>query len=113
MTAPPVKLDDDTARDDAGPPVFASALHQPRRALVAAAEVVLVLLLAVAAVWCWNRGVVPLEYPIEGRPEPLPGSRYRGNWLGAAVGLATLAAVFALDAVRQFVLASRVRRRSR
>ncbi|SER41182.1 hypothetical protein [Lentzea albida] len=89
-------------------PPAAPGLHQPKRWLVAAAEVVAIVLLVVAAVWCWNRGVVRLEYPFEGR-EPLISTRYHGNWLGSAVGAATLAVVLALDAVRQIMLAVRTR----
>jgi hypothetical protein len=59
-------------------------------------------------VWCWNRGIVKLEYPSDGR-EPLISTRYHGNWLGTAAGAATLAVILALDAVRQVVLALRTR----
>ncbi|MET9228473.1 hypothetical protein [Lentzea sp. NPDC003310] len=84
------------------------SLHQPKRWLIAAGELVAVVLLVVLAVWCWNRGVVRLEYPFEGR-EPLVSTRYHGNWLGSAVLAATLAVVLALDAVRQIMLAVRTR----
>jgi hypothetical protein len=90
------------------PPPVGPSLHQPKRALIAAGEVVAVVALAFAAVWCWNRGVVQLAYPVEGR-EPLISTRYLGNWLGTAVGAVTLAAILLLDAVRQIVLAVRTR----
>ncbi|SDF62894.1 hypothetical protein SAMN05216553_102404 [Lentzea fradiae] len=83
-------------------------LHQPQRWVVAAGEAVAVVLLVVAAVWCWNRGVVPLEYPAEGR-EPLVSTRLHGNWLGTAAASLTLAVVLAIDAVRQVMLALRTR----
>lgn len=95
------------AEADSGPPAGPST-HQPKRWFVAAGELVAIVLLVIAAVWCWNRGVVHLAYPIEGR-EPLISTRYHGNWLGTAVGAITLAVVLALDAVRQVVLAVRTR----
>ncbi|RDI29993.1 hypothetical protein [Lentzea flaviverrucosa] len=89
-------------------PPAGPSLHQPRRWLIAAGEAVAIVLLVVLAVWCWNRGVVRLEYPFEGR-EPLTSTRYLGNWLGTAAGAVTLAVVLALDAVRQVLLAVRTR----
>jgi hypothetical protein len=89
----------------AAPP---AGLHQPKRALIAAGEIVAVVALAFGAVWCWNRGIVHLAYPIEGR-EPLISTRYLGNWLGTAVASITLAVILGLDAVRQVVLAVRTR----
>jgi hypothetical protein len=84
------------------------SLHQPKRWLIAAGEFVAIVLLVIAAVWCWNRGVVKLAYPIDGR-DPLISTRYHGNWLGTAVGAVTLAVLLGLDAVRQVVLAVRTR----
>jgi hypothetical protein len=92
---------------EADPPAGRS-LHQPRRWLIAAGEFVVIVLLVIAAVWCWNRGVVHLAYPIDGR-EPLISTRYHGNWLGTAVGAVTLAVLLGLDAVRQVLLAVRTR----
>lgn len=89
-------------------PPAGPSLHQPKRWLIAAGEAVAIVLLVIAAVWCWNRGVVSLEYPVEGR-EPLISTRLHGNWLGTAAGAATLAVVLALDAVRQIMLAVRAR----
>lgn len=89
-------------------PPAGPGLHQPKRWLIAAGEVVAIVLLVIAAVWCWNRGIVRLEYPFEGR-EPLISTRLHGNWLGTAAGAATLAVVLALDAVRQIMLAVRAR----
>ena len=86
------------------------SLHQPKRALIAAGEVVAVVLLAFAAHWCWRHGVVRLEYPIDGS-QPLQSTRYKGNWIGSSIVLVTLAAVLLLDAVRQVVLAVRARPR--
>jgi hypothetical protein len=90
-------------------PPAGPSLHQPRRWLIAAGEVVAIVLLAWLAVWCWNRGVVKLAYPlIEGR-EPFISTRYHGNWIGTSVASVTLAVILALDAVRQVVLAVRTR----
>ncbi|HEV7907390.1 MAG TPA: hypothetical protein VGP03_04545 [Pseudonocardiaceae bacterium] len=86
------------------------SLHQPRRALIAMGELVLVVLFVLGAVWCWRHGVVRSEYPVEGRA-PLESTRYSGTWIGTAIGLTTLGALFLLDAVRQLVLAGRARPR--
>ncbi|WP_143532688.1 hypothetical protein [Saccharothrix sp. ALI-22-I] len=85
-------------------------LHQPKRALIAAGEVVLVVLLVPVAVWCWNRGVLHYSYPVPDQP-PLESTRFKGNWIGASVGLVTVAGVLLLDAVRQTLLAVRTRGR--
>ncbi|MFT7836296.1 hypothetical protein Q5530_09100 [Saccharothrix sp. BKS2] len=84
-------------------------LHQPKRAFIAAGEVLLGVLLVLAAVWCWQRGVEHHSYPVPDH-EPLGATRYRGNWIGLAVALSTVAGVLVLDAVRQAVLATRSRR---
>ncbi|GGU29851.1 hypothetical protein GCM10010178_22700 [Lentzea flava] len=93
---------------DVAPPAGPS-LHQPKRWLIAAGEVVAIVLLVWLAVWAWNRGVVKLAYPILEGHEPFISTRYHGNWLGTAVGAFTLAVILALDAVRQVVLAVRTR----
>lgn len=99
---------DDVVEDT--PAYAALSLHQPRRGLIAAGEVVVVVVLAFVAVWCWNRGITHLSYPIEGR-DPLISTRYHGNWLGTAALCVTMAAVLLLDAARQVVLAARTRPR--
>jgi hypothetical protein len=103
VTEPETVVEEPEEAPPAGP-----SLHQPKRWLIAAGEVVAIVLLAVVAVWCWNRGVVRLSYPLEGR-DPLISTRYHGNWLGTAVGAVTLAVILGLDAVRQVVLALRTR----
>jgi hypothetical protein len=87
-------------------------LHQPRRALIAAGEVVAAVLVVLLAAWCWNRGVLRYEFPAPDRA-PLESTRFLGNWIGAAAGLATVAGVLVLDAVRQLVLAVRTPGRGR
>lgn len=106
-TAPDVDSDD-VVEDT--PAHEAPGLHQPKRALIAAGEVVAVVVLGFVAVWCWNRGITYLAYPIEGR-EPLISTRYHGNWLGTSVLCVTVAVVLLLDVVRQLVLAARTRPR--
>lgn len=110
MTEAVTEPESETAMEEpeAAPPAGPS-LHQPKRWLIAAGEVVAIVLLAWLAVWCWQRGVVKLAYPIvEGQP-PLISTRYHGNWIGTAAGALTLAVILALDAVRQVVLAVRTR----
>ncbi|MBP2339513.1 hypothetical protein JOF41_005691 [Saccharothrix coeruleofusca] len=84
------------------------ALHRPKRALVAAGEVALAVLLGLAAAWCWNRGVLRLSYPVPDHP-PLRATRYLGNWIGTSIALGTAAGALLIDAVRQTVLAVRAR----
>ena len=99
---------DTVAEEPEQAPPAGPSLHQPQRWLIAAGEVVAIVLLVIAAVWAWNRGVVRLEYPIEGH-EALTSTRYHGNWLGTAAGALTLAVVLGLDVVRQVLLAVRTR----
>ncbi|MEU0877917.1 hypothetical protein ABZ345_04915 [Lentzea sp. NPDC005914] len=110
MTEAVTEPDSETVMEEpeAAPPAGPS-LHQPRRWLIAAGEIVAIVLLAWLAVWCWNRGVVRLAYSIIEGQEPLISTRYHGNWIGTAVGALTLAVILALDAVRQVVLAVRTR----
>jgi hypothetical protein len=88
----------------------APTLHQPKRALIAIGEVVLVALLVSAAGWCWHRGVLHYSYPVPDHP-PLESTRFKGNWIGASIGLVTIAGVLLLDALRQTLLAVRTRGR--
>ncbi|WP_037308466.1 hypothetical protein [Amycolatopsis orientalis] len=87
----------------------AARLHKPLRALVGAAE----LILAALAVWgvfaCWKAGVVPVR--ITYGDTTLESQRYFGGPLAGAIGLGTLAAILVVDAIRQFLLAVRTRRR--
>ncbi|MGI5504289.1 hypothetical protein [Lentzea sp. CA-135723] len=99
---------DTVVAEPAQAPPAEPGLHQPKRGLIAAGEIVAVVLLVILAIWCWNRGVVRLEYPIDGR-DPLISTRYHGNWLGTSIAAATLAVVLVLDAVRQIMLAVRTR----
>lgn len=105
VTAAPVETE---TAPDPGP--GAPTLHQPKRALIAVGEVVLIALLVPLAVWCWNRGVEHYSYPVPDHP-PLEATRFKGNWIGPSIGLVTVAGVLLLDAVRQTVLAVRTRGR--
>ncbi|MEV6244509.1 hypothetical protein [Lentzea sp. NPDC051838] len=102
VTEPEIAVEEPEAVPPAGP-----SLHQPKRWLIAAGEVVAIVLLVWLAVWCWNRGIVKLSYPIDGHD--LTSTRYHGNWIGTSVASLTLAVILALDAVRQVVLAVRTR----
>jgi hypothetical protein len=99
-----------TVETDTEPEPGAPALHQPKRALIAIGEVVLIVLLVWAATWCWNRGVLHYSYPVPDHP-PLESTRFKGNWIGASIGLVTVAGVLLLDALRQTLLAVRTRGR--
>jgi hypothetical protein len=99
-----------TAPALAAEPAPAPKLHQPKRALIALVEVVLVVLLGFAAHWCWQHGIQRFAYPLEGRP-PLVATRYHGNWIAGSIALATVAGGLLLDAIRQTVLAVRTRDR--
>lgn len=83
-------------------------LNQPVRALIAVAEVAL----AGVAVWLafrlWPHGITEIQMPV-GDGEQVTLTRYHGDVIAGAIGLGTLASLFLLDAVRQFVLAVRAR----
>ena len=102
MTAPALPAEAESAP--------APRLHQPKRAFVAALELVLIVLLAFAAHWSWQHGIQQFSYPLDGRP-PLVSTRYHGNWAALAIVLTTIAGVLLLDAVRQTLLAVRTRDR--
>ena len=91
------------------PPTETGGLNRPWRALIAVLEVVL----AGGAVWAaflaWPRGIVTISMTVDGTL--LESTRFSGNWLAAAIGLGTLAALLVLDAIRQTVLAVRARPR--
>ncbi|MCP2261732.1 hypothetical protein LX15_005458 [Streptoalloteichus tenebrarius] len=89
-------------------------LNQPWRALVALAEVVVAVLLVLAAVWAWRSAAVVVEFPAWREGDPVQRvTRYYGHWMASAVGLAALAGFALLDALRQLVLAVRAGGRGR
>lgn len=72
-----------------------------RRALVAVAEVLAVIVLAWLTWWCWHRGViVTVRNGVALR-------RIEGPWWATATGVATLAGILVLDALRRVALAGR------
>ncbi|TQJ03341.1 hypothetical protein [Amycolatopsis cihanbeyliensis] len=85
-------------------------LHQPWRALVALLELVLAALAAWAATACWSSAISTVTTRLPDGTE-LTSTHYSGDWVGGAVGLATLAAILLVDALRQSLLAVRTRRR--
>lgn len=91
------------------PPTERGGLNRPWRAVVAVLEVVLAVAAVVAAFWCWPRGVHTITMDVDGTE--LVSQRFSGNWMAAAIGFGTLAALLVLDAIRQTVLAVRARPR--
>ncbi|MCA1655793.1 MAG: hypothetical protein LC635_05005 [Pseudonocardiaceae bacterium] len=96
----------------APPPTEPGRLHKPWRALVALGE----LLIAGVAVWfavdLWPRGVATIVERVPNGPV-LESTRYIGSWITAAIGLGTVAALLAVDACRQTILAVRARPKRR
>jgi hypothetical protein len=64
-----------------------------------------------AAFWAWPRGVATITLALDDGTT-LVSTRYFGNWMGLSILLGTIAGLLVLDAVRQAVLAIRVRPRS-
>lgn len=106
MSAPPIAEEPAAASLPPGAP---GGARWPWRALVALAE----LLVAAGAIWlayrCWPRGIATVTLVLDDGTK-LVSTRYYGNWIAAAIGLGTVAALLGLDAVRQSVLAVRGRR---
>ncbi|ALG14011.1 hypothetical protein [Kibdelosporangium phytohabitans] len=112
MTAQPKTASEQEPELPPLPPVRAK-LNQPKRALVAAAELVVAAGLVWLAFWLWPMSVATITTVFEdGRP-PLVSHRYFGHWMSLSVLSGTVAAVLVVDAVRQLVLASRARPKHR
>ncbi|HEY0452229.1 hypothetical protein [Actinophytocola sp.] len=92
----------------APPPTEPGRLHRPARALVALVELLAAGGLVWLAFWAWPRGFSTIT-TVVGNGTELESTRIYGNWLGAAIGFGTLAALLVLDALRQVVLAVRAR----
>ncbi|OLF15778.1 hypothetical protein [Actinophytocola xanthii] len=106
MTAPRA-LDEPAAP----PTVEPDRLHRPRRAIVAVVELLVAGGAVAAAFWAWPRGFATIV-TVAGDGTRLLSERTYGNWLGGAIGFGALAALLVLDAIRQLVLAVRVRPRA-
>lgn len=85
-----------------------AGLNQPWRALVALVEVLLAGLAFWGASTCWPNAFATVTTVLDDGRE-LVSTRMLGNWASAAIGLGTLAALLMMDALRQVVLAVRVR----
>jgi hypothetical protein len=85
-------------------------IHRPFRAFVAVGEV----LVAALAVWlafiCWHKGIDTITATLSDGTQ-LISTRYVGSWIAGAIGLGVPAALLLVDAVRQLLLAVRVRPR--
>jgi len=62
------------------------------------------------AFWLWPHGVVTIDVPTE-QGKNLVATRLYGQWPAISILLGTIAAVLALDVIRQTVLAVRARPR--
>ncbi|MEU6641139.1 hypothetical protein ABZ863_01155 [Saccharomonospora sp. NPDC046836] len=85
-------------------------LHQPWRVLVAVAECLVAALSVWGALACWAASQTTVSVRLDDGTQ-LVSYIYAGNWVGLAIGLAGLAGILVLDAVRQFSLGVRTRRR--
>ena len=92
------------------PPPVRGGLNKPWRAAVAVLELVGAAAAIWGAYWCWPRGVVTFTLVLDDGSR-LVSTRYFGNWMAAAFGLGTVAALLLLDALRQVLLAVRTRPR--
>ncbi|MQA60798.1 MAG: hypothetical protein GEU86_04745 [Actinophytocola sp.] len=86
-----------------------SALHRPWRAAVALGELVLAGVVVWFAFRLWSGGITDITLPRSSGGE-VTLTRYRGDLIAGAIGLGALASLLMLDAVRQLLLAIRVRR---
>jgi hypothetical protein len=90
------------------PPVERRGLNQPWRGLVALAELIVAGLVLWAAFWCWSKADNTITLVL-GDGTELRSTRSVGHWMAAAIALGTVTGVLVLDALRQIVLAVRVR----
>jgi hypothetical protein len=94
----------------APPPTEPARLHRPGRLIVALAELVVAGLAVWGAFWAWPQAFATISETITDGVV-LDSQRIYGNWIAAAVGFGTLAALLVVDAVRQTLLAVRARPR--
>lgn len=82
-------------------------INQPWRSAIAVGELMVAGLLVLLALQCWRWGIVPT-----GSSEPgQTVLRYLGSWLSLAIGSMSVAGLLVVDALRQLLLAMRVRAR--
>lgn len=93
-------------------PVRQARLNMPWRAAVAVVELVLAGLAVWLAFGLWSDGVTVIATP-DANGGFVELTRYHGDSLAGAIGLGLLAALLAVDAARQLMLALRVRSRKR
>ena len=84
-------------------------LNQPWRAALAGGLVVVAVLVVLAAIWCWQHGIIRYDIPANGGTPELVSTRFVGSWLTIAVGLGTVAALLLVGAGCQVLLAIRTR----
>lgn len=94
----------------ARPLTVPSRLHQPWRGLVGGAEVVAAALALWGAFALWGPGVRTLTMTLSDNTV-LVSTRYVGSWMAGAIALGAIAVLLLVDAVREVLLAVRVRRR--
>ena len=87
-------------------------LHQPWRAVVALAELVIAGIIVWGAFGLWESGISEVVVRLTDGAT-LVSRHYAGDHVAGAIGLGALAALFVLDAIRQVLLAVRVHRKGK
>lgn len=93
-------------------PATPARLHRPWRWLIAVVEVVLVVLAVLVAFRFWSLGVRTLTVTLS-NGMVLTSTRFIGSWMAGAIGLGAVAAILLVDALRQVLLAVRIKHRRR
>jgi len=95
------------------PPPYRDRLNQPRRALIGTAEVLVAAAMVWLAIWLWSNAPVTITQAFPDNRPPFVSHRYFGHWMSLSILSGAVAAVLVVDAVRQFLLAARVRPRAK
>lgn len=77
------------------------------RWLTVLAEIVLVPVLAVAAVWCWRHGVQTTMFNARGEAPSFGATRYVGPWLAGSAALVIMAGLSLIDGAARVVRLAR------